>query len=156
MDPYLRFLRSKVGHALIVAPVAAVAARDHEGRLLLQQRSDDHTWGLPGGWMSPGESALDCARRECLEETGWEIEITGLLGVYSDPTQHTVTYPNGDQAQFVATVFEARCIRQVHETDQETLALSFVTPATLPDSLYSADREAILDALSDISRPFVR
>lgn len=156
MDAYLKFLRGRVGHALVVAPVAGMAARDDDGRLLLQQRAGEGTWGLPGGWMVPGESASDCAVREALEETGWEVEVTGLLGVYSDPATHTFTYPNGDRAQFVAVVFEGRARRRVGDGDHETSAQGFFALDELPDGVHGPDRGAILDALSSAPRPFLR
>lgn len=156
VDPYLTFLRSRVGHALIVAPVASVVARDPEGRVLLQKRADDGTWALPGGWVIPGESALDCALRECLEETGWEVASTGLLGVYTGPARSTVTYPNGDRAQFYAIVFEARTIARRGEPDDESLEVGFFSRDAFPSPIYAADREVIDDALSEAPRPFVR
>lgn len=136
MDAYLKFLRSRVGDALVVAPVAGVAVRDDEGRLLLQRRAGEGTWGLPGGWVAPGESAQACAVREALEETGWEVQITGLLGVYSDPTTHTFTYPNGHRAQFVALVFEGRARRRVQDGDAETSAQGFFPREALPQRLH--------------------
>lgn len=156
MDEYLKFLRSRVGDALVVAPVAGVVAYDAAGRVLLQQRAGEGTWGLPGGWMSPGESALACAVREAMEETGWAVEVTGLLGIYTDPATHTFTYPNGHRAQFVAMVFEARALRRVGAGDGETAAQGFFSRAALPERLHGPDREPIADALSAAPRPFVR
>ncbi|MFQ6136330.1 MAG: NUDIX domain-containing protein [Candidatus Hydrothermarchaeales archaeon] len=55
--------------------------------LLIKRRNDpfkDH-WALPGGFIEYGESAEDAIKREVLEEANLEIEITGLLGVYSNP-----------------------------------------------------------------------
>ncbi len=156
MDAYLKFLRGRVGDALVVAPVAGVAARDARGRLLLQQRAGEGTWGLPGGWIVPGESAPACAAREALEETGWAVEVTGLLGVYSDPVTHTFTYPNGDRAQFVAMVFEGRVVERLGEGDHETSAQGFFSRDALPARLHAPDVCAIHDAFSEAARPFLR
>lgn len=156
MDEYLKFLRGRVGDALVVAPVAGIAARDEAGRILLQQRAGEGTWGLPGGWIAPGESAHACAVREALEETGWAVEITGLLGVYSDPASHRFVYPNGHRAQFVAVVFEGRALRRVGEGDRETIAQGFFDRESLPGALHPPDRAPIADALGAGSRPFVR
>ena len=156
MDSYLRFLRSKVGNALILAPACGVIARDDAGRILLQRRADDGTWSIPGGWMSPGESAPECAAREALEETGWRVELTGLQGVYSDPADRTHTYPNGDQAQFVAIVFEARALELAAATDGESTAVAFFEPEALPEPVFPLDRRILQDAVSDGARPFLR
>ncbi len=51
-------------------------------------------WVFPGGFIDYGETAEHAAVREALEETGMEVEITGILGVYSapdrDPREHHV------------------------------------------------------------------
>ena len=73
-----------------LVPSAGVAVRDDDGRILLVQRADDGTWCLPGGHVEPGESWEQAARRECLEETGWIVHITRLLGIYSEPGEQVV------------------------------------------------------------------
>ena len=155
MDAYLRFLRSKLGHALIKAPAAGIIARDDQDRIMLVRRRDDGTWGIVGGWMSPGEGALEAAQRECLEESGFEVEVTGLLGVYSNPEQMRWTYPNGDQAEFVSVVFEARIGKQISSLDGEALEIRFFAPENLPEIRLN-DRQMVLDAVSSDPRPFIR
>lgn len=159
MDEYLRFLRSRVGNALLLAPVTGVVARDDRERILLQRRSDDGRWGLPGGWMTPGESVSACALRETLEETGWRVELTGLLGLYTHPESQTHEYPNGDRAQFVAAIFEGRAVEHAGgRTDGEALEVRFFAPDELPpdESLNPPDRRPLDDARSREPRPFVR
>lgn len=56
---------------------------DEEGRLLLLRRSDDGSWGLPGGWLEPNETPAECARREAREETGLELRILRLVDVFT-------------------------------------------------------------------------
>lgn len=101
-----------IGHAGDMSSVelrvtSGVILRDREGRVLLMRRSDDGTWCIPGGGVEPGESWIDAALRECLEETGWLAQIDGLLGVYSDPTTQVHNYPSGARRQFVGVVFAA-------------------------------------------------
>lgn len=156
MDEYVRFLRSGVGHALIVAPVAGAAVRDARGWLLLQQRAEEGTWGLPGGWVRPGESAAECARREVLEETGWAVEVTGLLGVYTAPGPNTYTYPSGDRVQLFSVIVEAVALRREGDPDGETRALGFFAPDALPSPLHGPDGAAIADFASALPRPFLR
>ena len=58
-----------------------------DGHLLLAQRAVEPFkgyWDIPGGFLEAGEDPQDGARRELLEETGLEIRITGLLGIYID------------------------------------------------------------------------
>lgn len=68
-----------------LVPAAGVLAVDEQGRLLLQRRRDTGQWAIPMGKMELGETPSQCAVRETLEETGVQVEATGLLGIYSDP-----------------------------------------------------------------------
>lgn len=68
-----------------LVPAAGVLAVDNDGRLLLQRRRDTGQWAIPMGKMELGETPAQCALRETLEETGVRVEVTGLLGIYSDP-----------------------------------------------------------------------
>lgn len=77
-------------------PTADVVIYDPErGVVIIRRKNVPHGYALPGGFIDEGESAETAARREMLEETGLDVELTGLLGVYSspdrDPRQHTIT-----------------------------------------------------------------
>lgn len=64
---------------------ACVAVSDNQGRLLMIERTDNGNVALPSGAWELGETLPDTAIRECEEETGYRIEITGLVGTFSDP-----------------------------------------------------------------------
>jgi len=140
----------------VLMPSAGVIVHDDEGRILLVRRADDGTWAIPGGRMDVGESVTDCARRELREETGHDVDITGVLGVYSDPSHQTHRYPDGQRAQFVGVVFEGRLGTKVGDPDDEVTELGWFTADDLPRDLFPADAPTIGDALSGAVRPFVR
>src|SRR5210317_1954772 len=94
--------------------VSAVARREGgNGEILLIQRADNAHWGLPGGHVEPGESVAQAAAREVLEETGCEIEVGRLIGVYSHPDLQTVQSSSGECSQFVNLCFEARVTGEI-------------------------------------------
>lgn len=73
---------------------ASVLVRDDVGRLLLLRRTDNDLWTIPTGAVKKGETVTEAGVRECREETGIDIEITGLVGVFSDP-RHVIAYHRG-------------------------------------------------------------
>ena len=81
-----------------LVPAAGVLALDGRGRVLLQRRRDTGQWAIPMGKQELGETVAECAVRETLEETGVTVEVTGLLGIYSDPG-HIVAYTDGEVRQ---------------------------------------------------------
>ncbi len=65
---------------------------DEQKRALLCHRRDYDLWNLPGGGMEHGESPWDGLKREVMEETGLEVEIYKLAGVYSKPDKNEVVF----------------------------------------------------------------
>jgi len=126
--------------------VSAVILNDRR-ELLLQRRSDNGQWGLPGGSVEIGESVTEAIQREVAEETGLVVEVARLVGVYSDPTFQVVRYPDGQVVHFVNTCFECRTIGGLLRTCPETLELAYFEPAALPDMLVPLHRIRITDAL---------
>ncbi|RKT21150.1 ADP-ribose pyrophosphatase YjhB (NUDIX family) [Paraburkholderia sp. RAU2J] len=106
-ESYIGWLRQKVGNGLILSPSVGAVIHDHEGRLLLQEKSSDEAWSLPAGGIELGESPQEAIAREVMEETGYAIRIHGILGVFGGRA-FRYTYPNGDQVEYVATLFQCK------------------------------------------------
>src|SRR5690348_8198963 len=68
-----------------LVPAASVVAVNEVGEILLHKRSDSGHWSIPGGKQEPGETIKETAVREAREETGYEVEVHGLVGIFSDP-----------------------------------------------------------------------
>jgi len=81
-----------------LTPASNLLVVNQFGRILLQRRRDTGQWALPGGKQELGETPSQCAVRECQEETGVLAEITGLLGVYSDPA-HLIEYTSDGEVR---------------------------------------------------------
>lgn len=103
-----------------LVPAASVVVVDDTGRVLLQRRVDNSMWALPGGVMNIGESLPDCAVRETREETGYEVEVTGIVGTYTDPG-HVFAYDDGEVRQEFSVCFLARPVSgQLTVSDEST------------------------------------
>lgn len=109
MPQYLAWLRQHVGHTKVISTGATALIRDEHGRVLLQQRRDFGMWGLPGGAQELGESIEQTLVREVREEVGLVVEPARLLGVRSSP-EFDVTFPNGDEIQPYAVLFECAIV----------------------------------------------
>lgn len=77
-------------------PSASVLVQDDQGRVLLLRRTDNDLWTIPTGGLKKNETIRECGVRECREETGLDIEITGLVGVFTTP-DHVIVYMHGDK-----------------------------------------------------------
>jgi ADP-ribose pyrophosphatase YjhB (NUDIX family) len=131
MSPYLRGIRERIGHDLILLPAVSIFIWDDDGRLLLVRGADTGTWQMVGGAVEPDESPADAARREATEETGVEVRLTGIRGVIGGPRFHH-TYPNGDRVGFVSTMFDARVVAgEPRPDDDETTEVAWFEPAEL-------------------------
>lgn len=70
----------------------------HDGKIVLvERRNEPSGWALPGGFVDIGETVEQAAVREAKEETGLDVQLHGLLGVYSDPERD----PRGHTASVV-------------------------------------------------------
>lgn len=130
---------------------------DDEGQILLQQRSDNGYWGLPGGGVEAGESIREAVAREVWEETGYTIELTRIIGVYSDPQKHQIVqYPNGDVVHYVTVAFEARLTGGSPTLCDETTDIKWYAPDALPEPFVPAHRLRLQDALRRQEAAFIR
>jgi ADP-ribose pyrophosphatase YjhB (NUDIX family) len=81
-----------------LVPAASAVVVDDAGRLILQRRSDNDLWALPGGAMEIGESVAGTVVREVREETGLDVRPEYVIGVYTDP-DHVFAYDDGEVRQ---------------------------------------------------------
>jgi ADP-ribose pyrophosphatase YjhB (NUDIX family) len=147
MADWIEFIRSKVGNELIFVPSAGGWIEDEQGRVLLQKRAmTDEIWGFPGGIMELGESAEETAIREIAEETGLQVAVTDLIGIY---TKYQVVLGNGDRCQTITFFFKARVTGGSLRIDMnETFDLRFFTIDEAPPLHYRQHRDMWVDAIS--------
>ena len=113
---------------------------DGLGQVLLQKRSDNGWWGLPGGAMDPGESFADCVVREVLEETGLFVTINSHVKTYSDPRDYTcIVYPDGQFVQYVTALYICGKISGFLKLSEESTDIGYFPIHDFPqNTLYSA------------------
>ena len=115
-------------NSLVVA--VAVVAVDDQDRVLLIERTDNDKWALPGGAQELGESVREAAVRETREETGIEVEVSGVVGIYSDP-RHVIAYDDGEVRQEFSICLRARVIGGSPRSSDESRTVRWVSPAEL-------------------------
>ena len=102
------------------------------------RRSDNDNWAVPGGAIDLGESVAQAAVRETLEESGIECEITGIIGIYSDP-KHVILYTsNGEVRQEFSIVLTARPLSGQPTPSSESSEVRWVPVSAVHE--YTMDR----------------
>ncbi|RAY15382.1 DNA mismatch repair protein MutT [Actinomadura craniellae] len=139
-------------------PSASVLVRDENGQVLLLRRTDNGLWTIPTGGLKKGETIRQCAVRECKEETGVDIEITGLVGVFTTP-DHVIEYRKGGKVtevrQPVNICLHARPVGGETTTTDEASAVRWVSPDDLSRyDIHPALRRRIDHGLTG-SEPYV-
>ncbi|MGN9908206.1 NUDIX hydrolase [Phytohabitans sp. LJ34] len=119
--------------ATSLVPSVNVVVISATGEILLIRRADNDNWALPGGAMDLGESLPAAAVRETLEETGVRVEVTGLVGIYTDP-RHVILYTgDGEVRQEFSVVFTARPLGGEPTPSDESREVRWVAPDAVGD-----------------------
>jgi 8-oxo-dGTP pyrophosphatase MutT (NUDIX family) len=146
MSDYVRGLREKIGHDLLLVPCAAALIRDESDRILLV-RHVDGPWQLPGGAIDPDETPEEAVRRECREEASIEIRPVRIAGAFGGP-HYRRRYANGDEVGIVGLVYEAEIVSGLPQPgDDETQETGWFAPGELEGLGLSAPSRAELAAL---------
>lgn len=127
---------------------ASVIVEDAEGKILLQQRTDNHCWGYPGGALELGESLENAARRELTEETGLIANKLELFGVFSGKEFHHI-YPNQDEVYIVDVVYLCKSYTgNLKAQEAEVERLAFFSADRLPENISPPVRPVIEEWLT--------
>jgi 8-oxo-dGTP diphosphatase len=107
--------------------------------VLVERQNEPFGWAIPGGFIDEGETVEQAARREALEETGLEVSLVELLGVYSDPERdprkHTMS------VVYIATATGAAI------AGDDAKALQLFSPSDLPHPLCFDHAQILQDYL---------
>lgn len=140
-----------------ICPGVAVIIFDENKKFLMQKRADVGLWGIPSGHVEPGESIVEAAIREVWEETGLNIRIKRMIGVYSDPKSQVFKYPNGVTTHFITIYFEGEVVGgEINCSSPETLQLNYFSMDDLPNDILPMHPQWLKDALCQQEAPFIR
>jgi ADP-ribose pyrophosphatase YjhB (NUDIX family) len=147
----------RIGKLARLALGCSATVFDSSGqKVLLTRRTDNGRWCLPGGRVEPGESVVETCLRETLEETGLQVRIVRLLGVYSSP-HRMVEYPDGNRYQVVALNFEVEPIGGALMISDETTDYGYFSWDQITHmDVMETHVERLTDAFSGRMPPFVR
>lgn len=129
--------------------LAAIVAIIDNGKVLLTKREDFEVWCLPGGGVEDGESLAEAAIREAKEETGMDVELTRLVGVYSRI--------GGMWNDVHAVLFAARPVGgELCLQPGETVEVKYFPFDEIPEDVLFGHRKRIEDAINEVKGIAVR
>ncbi|MBR4085095.1 MAG: NUDIX hydrolase [Lachnospiraceae bacterium] len=142
---YIKWIRSKVGHEKIILVFAGGCILNEEGKVLLQRRADTAKWGFPGGAIELGETPEMAVIREAKEETGLDVEVGNLIGIYTDSE---MKYPSGDEAHSICIAYELKTTGgELFGDREETLELQYFALNELPELFCKQHEELAKDII---------
>jgi len=120
--------------------LAVIVAVIDNGKVLLTKREDFEVWCLPGGGVEEGESLAEGAVREVKEETGLEVELTRLVGVYSRM--------GGGMHDIYAVLYAGKPIGgELRLQEHETIEAAYFAVDQLPAEMLFGHKKRIEDAI---------
>ena len=141
----------------IIRPGTCAAVFNERGEILLQKRADNGFWSMPGGAVDPGESVEQGALREVWEETGLQVRVVRLVGVYSDPRNYMIThYPGGDIVHNVSLCFVCERVAGTLQLSDESTDIGYFPVEALPEPMMPSHRIRLKDVLAQQRDPFIR
>lgn len=135
-------LDDRISHIPFIQTGSSIVVRNELGQILLQQRSDNGKWGLPGGCQDLGENLKTTAVRELYEETGIKVneEDITLIDTLSGKSRKRM-YPNGDIVYNNTSLYLVDVnSKDIHiNIDSESIKLEFFDINKLPESMHDGD-----------------
>ena len=137
---YIQEIRKYVGHSPIMVTAAMCIIYDKEKGILLEKRTDNGMWCVPGGALELGETLEEALKREVKEETSLDIFNPKLFDVKAGV--HMV-YPNNDEVYYTDVVYEINEYEGELKPDEESKELVWVPIDKLPDNIMPTQIEYI-------------
>jgi len=138
-----------------IVPAVTAFVQNDAGEVLLERRSDNGKWGMPGGVQEIGESIAETVRREVREETGVDVEVEGLVGIYTDPG-HIIEFSDGEVRQEFSICFRARPLAGSIAASDESIEVRWISRDELLDlDVSPTTRKRLEHALAAAPTPYL-
>lgn len=139
-------------NSIVVAVTAFI--QDQAGRILMIRRTDNDLYSIPGGALELGETLTQTVQREVMEETGIDVQVTGLIGVYSDPN-HVIEFTDGEVRQEFSICFRATPTGGQLRTSDESKEVLWTNPTDLNElTIHASIRLRIRHGLERRPQPY--
>ncbi|WP_406272488.1 NUDIX domain-containing protein [Nocardia sp. NBC_00881] len=137
-----------------VKVAVSAVVRDSVGRILMIHRTDNDLYSIPGGALEAGETITQALTREVKEETGIDVRVTDLIGIFSNP-EHVIAYDDGEVRQEFSICFHADPIGGELRTSSESKDVRWVEPSKISSlSVHPSIALRIEHGLSTSADPF--
>ncbi|QBD76928.1 HAD-IIA family hydrolase [Ktedonosporobacter rubrisoli] len=129
-----------------VVPAVAAIVRNSDGEVLLLRREGE-AWQVPLGMVGPGETVEEAVCREVEMQTGLQVSVQRLCGLYSEPETQVMTLPSGEVVHGIVNCFICEVVRKRSAPPAET-SLRFADPQNPPEPFSRQQRHWLSDMLS--------
>lgn len=132
---YISYMRKMIGHKKMMSVGLACLITNERGEILLEKRSDNGKYCLPGGSINFDETVLEGLKREVKEETGISLKDAKLFLILSGKKEEFI-YPNGDVTDYVDLIFYSKITSsdfdEKKKHDSESTSIRFYSANRLP------------------------
>lgn len=149
---YYRDDHAPKANSIVVGVTAFV--QDDAGRILMIRRTDNNLYAIPGGAQEIGETISQTVMREVQEETGIDVQVTGLIGIYSDP-DHVIAFTDGEVRQEFSICFRTQPVGGELRTSRESSEVLWIDPERLDElTIHPSIRLRIQHGLEHRTQPY--
>lgn len=151
---YIQDMRKLIGNENLFTVGCGVII-EKEGHILLQHRTDEDNWCIPGGVMEIGETFEQTAKRGTYEETGLDVGELKLFGMYSGESCF-VRYPNNDEVYSVQIIFTTSTYSgELKQKGIESKEHRFFKKEDLPENLNPRQEQFIRHWAENVTLPVI-